>query len=152
MTLEPAGGRDVQALAAAHALSFDAPWSAADIADLLASPGIFALAARAEDGVHGFILARAIAGEAEILTLAVDPAVRRQGVARALVHAAATAARAAGAETLFLEVAVDNLPAIALYEGAGFEAAGRRRGYYARPGRPAADALVLRRTLNSTAG
>lgn len=152
MILEPAGADQAGALAAAHALSFDAPWSAADIAALLASPGAFALAVRSDGEVHGFILARAIAGEAEILTLAVDPAVRRKGLASALLEAATAAARAAGAETLFLEVAADNAAALALYERAGFEAAGRRRGYYARKGGPPVDALVLRRTLNRPAG
>jgi ribosomal-protein-alanine N-acetyltransferase len=146
--LTPASAADAEALAAAHATSFAAPWSAADFADLLASPGVFALAARTPDGVRGFILARAVAGEAEILTLAVDPARRRQGAARALLAAAEGAALAAGAETLFLEVAVDNPAAIALYRGAGFEPAGRRRDYYARATAAAVDALVLRKTLN----
>jgi ribosomal-protein-alanine N-acetyltransferase len=49
---------------------------------------------------------------------------------------------------LFLEVADDNPAALALYEGSGFEQAGRRRAYYARPDARRADALVLRRPLN----
>ncbi|MDP3371055.1 MAG: ribosomal-protein-alanine acetyltransferase, partial [Brevundimonas sp.] len=54
-----------------------------------------------------------------------------------------------GATRLFLEVAEDNMAALALYAGAGFVEAGRRPGYYARPhGRPR-DALVL--ALNLTA-
>ena len=53
---------------------------------------------------------------------------------------------------MFLEVAVDNPAAIALYQAAGFVPAGRRRGYYRRQGADAMDALVLRRTLNSRAG
>jgi ribosomal-protein-alanine N-acetyltransferase len=140
---------DADALAKAHARGFDHPWSAADIAALLESPGVFAVAARTADEVHGFILARAIAGEAEILTLAVDPAHRRRGVARALLEAATAAARTSGAETLFLEVAADNTAAVALYGAAGFAPAGRRRAYYTRPGQCAVDALVLRRALGS---
>jgi ribosomal-protein-alanine N-acetyltransferase len=50
---------------------------------------------------------------------------------------------AGGAERMFLEVAEDNAAARALYARAGFAEAGRRRGYYARPDGPAADALVL---------
>jgi len=46
-------------------------------------------------------------------------------------------------------VAEDNAAAVALYEGEGFERAGVRRRYYARPGGPPQDALVLRRALNS---
>jgi ribosomal-protein-alanine N-acetyltransferase len=147
MILGAASSADAGALSLAHARSFESPWSAADIASLLESPGVFAMAARNGDALCGFILARAIAGEAEILTLAVDPERRRLGVARALLQAAIGAAQAAGAESLFLEVAADNAPAMALYAGAGFEPAGRRRGYYARPGVQPVDAIVLRRTI-----
>ena len=150
MILEPAGPETAAELAACHALNFDPPWSAGDIEALLTAPGGYALAARDDGGVRAFLLARAIAGEAEILTLAVDPPQRRQGVARALIEAAAGAASAAGAEAMFLEVAADNLAAIGLYDGAGFERVGLRRGYYARPG-GAVDALVLRRALNRPA-
>ena len=150
MKIEPVA--DAVALAAVHATSFEAPWTSADIATLLASPGAFALAASEADDPHGFILARAIAGEAEILTLAVDSAFRRQGLARALVEAAVGVAVSLAAETLFLEVAADNPAAIALYLGAGFIEVGRRRGYYARPDSAQIDALVMRRDLNRSAG
>ena len=148
MILAPAGADAADVMAEVHANSFDHPWSAADLAVLLGSPGVFALATRSHDGVHGFVLARAIAGEAEILTLAVDPAQRRQGIARALLEAAVAAAVVAGADVMFLEAAADNAAAIALYESAGFTQAGRRRGYYARPNGAAIDALVLRRTIS----
>lgn len=133
---------DAPALARLHAEAFDEPWSAAALAGLMGDPGGFALW---NEG--GFILIRAVAGEAEILTLAVAPAARRAGLGRALVEAAASEAGAAGAETLFLEVAVDNAAALALYRAAAFEEAGRRKGYYARLGAAPMDALVLRRTL-----
>jgi ribosomal-protein-alanine N-acetyltransferase len=90
---------------------------------------------------------RAIAGEAEVLTLAVEPAHRRRGAARALLRGALAQATAAGAEQAFLEVAADNAAALALYREEGFEEAGRRAGYYQRPGARAVDALVLRRSL-----
>jgi ribosomal-protein-alanine N-acetyltransferase len=147
MILGAASSADAEALSTAHARSFESPWSAADIVSLLESPGVFAVAARDGEDVCGFILARAVAGEAEILTLAVDPDRRRQGVASALLQAAVGAAQVGGAEVLFLEVAADNAPAIALYAGAGFEPAGRRRGYYVRPGVQPVDAIVLRRTI-----
>ncbi|WP_048858098.1 GNAT family N-acetyltransferase, partial [Acidiphilium multivorum] len=67
---------------------------------------------------------------AEILTIGVAPPARRCGLARALLTVALAAARARGAETVFLEVEADNAAAIALYRAAGFIAAGRRRDYY----------------------
>jgi len=140
--------RDAGALASLHALTFDDPWSAAAFETLLASPGVFALTARTDNGAAGLILARAVVDEAEILTLATAPSHRRRGVGRALVEASAGAAAAAGARAVFLEVAADNAAALALYAGAGFVAVGRRRGYYAR-GASRIDAVVLRRDLNT---
>ena len=146
MKLRGAWSHEARALAAVHAAAFDHAWSAAEIAALIDGPGGFALLVE-DEAPAGFILCRAIAGEAEILTLAVDPALRRRGLARALVEAAAGAGEMAGAETMFLEVAHDNLPAIGLYEAAGFTRVGLRRGYYDRGPAPAADAIVMRRDL-----
>lgn len=136
------------ALATIHAEAFagphDAPWSAAAIAGLLQQPGVFAV--RGEDG---FILMRAVAGEAEILTLAVRPAARRAGVGVRLVRTGLEGAAELGATRVFLEVAEDNAAARALYAKAGFTEAGRRPGYYAGAGGGRRDALLL--ALNLTA-
>ena len=149
MKLEGATIVDVAAMAAAHVASFDEPWGADEIAALLEGPGGFAQLVRDPQtgAVAAFILARAVADEAEVLTLAVDPAHRRAGVGRTLVEAAAVIAAAAGARALFLEVASDNDAALALYRSAGFARVGQRPGYYRR-GAGAVDALVLRRDLN----
>ena len=133
---------DSRAFARLHAASFADAWTAQAIADLLDMQGAFAFASDA-----GFILARAAAGEAEILTLAVAPDARRQGLATALVRAAASHAHLLGAESFFLEVAVGNDAARALYARLGFAQAGQRKGYYAATGRKPEDALVLRSNL-----
>ena len=148
MTLRAATRADAEALAKAHASAFDASWSAADILRFAEDPGGFALAVDGADGVAGFIVCRVLAGEEEILTLAVRPLDRRKGIARELL-AAAVALASQTATAVFLEVADDNQAAVALYDQAGFSPVGRRAGYYARPGAPAVDAIVMRRTLNS---
>lgn len=128
-------------LAALHAACFAAhprPWSAAEFADLLASPLNFLLSRP-----QGFLLGRTVADEAELLTLAVAPAARRQGIGAALLADFAATSRVRGATVAFLEVASDNAPAIALYTGAGWSRAGQRRNYYA----PGIDALLLRHGL-----
>lgn len=131
----------VAPLAAIHAAAFPAceAWGEDAIALQLAMPGVFGL-------LHprgGMILARVTADEAEVLTLAVTPDVRRQGVAGALLAGAMAAAREQAARTMVLEVAVGNTAARALYERAGFVEAGRRPRYYADGG----DALILRAHL-----
>ena len=147
MKLRPASADEAALLAAMHESAFEAPWGEAEIAALLTGPGGFAVIAR-EDEPAGFILCRAVGGEAEILTLAVKPQARGRGLGRALVEAAFGLARQAGADAMFLEVAEDNEAAIALYQTAGFRLAGRRPGYYRRDD-GATDALVMRRWLNT---
>jgi ribosomal-protein-alanine N-acetyltransferase len=150
MRLAPATAADAPELSAVHTEGFDDGWSAHDIASVLASPGAFGLLVREVGGIAGFALARVAADEAELLTLAVAPAARRQGVGAALVEAVACAAAAAGARRFFLEVAADNVAALALYRAAGFATAGRRPAYYRR-GAGMVDALVFARDLNSAA-
>ncbi|MEO1310898.1 MAG: ribosomal protein S18-alanine N-acetyltransferase [Pseudomonadota bacterium] len=142
--IDGAGPEDAPALAALHKAAFGAEaWSEALIGDLLGQRAVIAFAARSEGAAAGLVLARAAAGEAEILTIGVDPARRRAGVARALMAAAAGGAAAAGAAEMFLEVSESNAAALALYRSIGFADAGRRAGYYA----DGSDALVLRRAL-----
>jgi len=132
-------------LAQIHALAFSPGWSAPELTRLASGPGAFALVS----DESGLILCRAGGGEAEIITLAVDPARRCQGLGRALVEAAANLARDHGAEAMFLEVAETNLAALALYARTGFETVGRRPGYYSQTGGPPVDAIVMRWHLNS---
>ena len=91
----------------------------------------------------GFALGRVAGGEVELLTLAVAPEARRQGVARDLCRRFDQAAKAAGADAAFLEVAADNGAARALYLGCGWVEAGWRPRYYG----PALDAVVMRLDL-----
>lgn len=133
---------DLAPLAAIHAACFADAWTVRALAELFATPGT-----SIHSSDEGFILARAAAAEAEILTIAVSPRAQRHGLGRALVIEAASHAQQSGARAMFLEVAVSNIAARALYTGLGFTEAGRRKGYYARPGKPAEDALILRSNL-----
>ena len=132
------------ALAALHARCFTVPrpFSEAEFADLLSAGPVFLCADPA-----GFALGRAVAGEAELLTIAVDPDRRRQGHGARLLSRFAAEARARGADTAFLEVAADNRAARALYLAAGYAEVGRRPGYYRSPGRPPVDAVIMRAAL-----
>ncbi|HYC67181.1 GNAT family N-acetyltransferase [Brevundimonas sp.] len=129
-------------MAAIHAEAFagphDTPWSEAAFAGLLEQAGVFA-----REAPDGFILMRAVADEAEILTLAVRPSARRRGLGARLVGEGVLAAAARGAVRVLLEVAEDNAPARALYARAGFGEAGRRPDYYAGADGARRDALLL---------
>jgi ribosomal-protein-alanine N-acetyltransferase len=130
---------DLSAMVRLHALSFEDAWDEAALRGLLSSPGTIGLTAEQD---AGFILVRVVADEAEILTICVAPERRCSGLGAALLKAAGSKAAAAGARTMFLEVAADNAPARALYAGHGFEPVGTRKAYYR--GR---DALVLKAPL-----
>ncbi len=78
----------------------------------------------------GFLVSRATApGEREILNLAVDPALRRRGIARRLLEEEL----GRGEGSWFLEVRESNAAAIHLYQALGFRPAGRRENYYNNP-------------------
>ena len=94
-------------------------------------------------GSAGFVLARSVFDEAEILTLAVLPERRREGWGRALLRQALAEAGRRGATAMFLEVAEANRPALDLYASLSFVQVGQRTGYYAGRG----DARVMRCAL-----
>jgi [ribosomal protein S18]-alanine N-acetyltransferase len=128
------------ALAALHARCFitPRPWSQADFESMLGLDGVFVLLAPG-----GLLLGRTVLDEAELLTLAVDPAQRRHGLGRGLVTRFAAAASQRGAARGYLEVAADNAAAIALYRSAGWQDSGRRKGYYRAPDGRGVDALLM---------
>ena len=134
------------ALAAIHAAAFTTPrpWAAAEFAGFLGDPLCFLVS---ETG--GFALGRVVAGEAELLTIAVLPELRRQGLGRRLLKTFLAEARARGGDAAFLEVAATNGAAIALYQSLGFAEVGRRPGYYAGAGQ-AVDALCFSVKLPTT--
>ena len=120
-------------LARIHAAAF-APlhrWDAQAMQALIDMPGVFTVLAPEEGGeAAGFIMARTIGDEAEILTFAVDPACQRRGMGRDLLVRCVRQAASAGVASVFLEVAQDNTGALGLYHAAGFAPVGLRRNYY----------------------
>ena len=129
------------ALAAIHADCFPPreAWGEDAISLQLSLPGAFGLI----DSRGGMLLGRVAADQAEVLTLAVAPAARRQGIATDLLRAAKEHAGTCGARVMFLEVATGNVAALALYQRERLIEVGRRRRYYA----DGSDALVLRADL-----
>ncbi len=135
-----------------HATGFPRPWSDGEIHALIHQQPVFGYIARsagARRGGHagGFVLARLVADEAEILTIAVRQKNRRSGIGWRLMIAVLGRLRAEGARTLFLEVDESNSAAIALYRKLGFEHVAERAAYYDRQGGSKSAALVMRLDL-----
>jgi tRNA threonylcarbamoyl adenosine modification protein YeaZ len=143
ITVQRVGPLAASLLADLHGQAFSAGWPAADVAQMLEVPGTLALLASRGTVPLGFILLRAIAGEAEILTLAVAPDHRRKGVARLLVESGLTHLKTLRTTLLHLEVSSANQAAIALYQGHGFSQSGLRSGYYGS----GEDAILMRRDV-----
>ena len=132
-----------EAMAALHGRAFAGQgrgWSADEFAALLDSPHVFALG----DG-RALCLGRVVADEAEVLTIAVAPDARRQGLGQALLARFEQTAAQSGAARAFLEVAADNVAARALYARAGYGEIARRTGYYLLPHGRRVDALILQK-------
>ncbi|MBV9931724.1 MAG: ribosomal protein S18-alanine N-acetyltransferase [Alphaproteobacteria bacterium] len=119
-------------------------WTGPQCAGLLPMPGVWLSLARLGPSVAGFALARIVAGEAELLLLAVAGGAQRRGVGTSLLKHFIDLAKGRGASRLHLEVR-DGNPALSLYRSAGFEEVGRRRNYYHGEGGRLYDALTLAR-------
>jgi ribosomal-protein-alanine N-acetyltransferase len=133
---------DVPELARIEPRCFSDPWSAAGFHETLSAPYILGLIAESKARViAGYLVARIIDGEGEILNLAVSPEHRRRGIGALLLESALDALAKRGVEAVFLEVRISNQAAINLYQAKGFRPIGQRHGYYRRP---VEDAMVLR--------
>ncbi len=130
-----------------HSGNFAEGWSTQSIVEMLEIPGTLALLAQFDDTPVGFLIARAIAGEAEILTLATSSAFRRRGIANHLLDSSVRYLNAMQVSVLHLEVAADNTPAFGLYGKKGFVIGGRRNAYYRRPNGMTSDAILMRKSL-----
>jgi ribosomal-protein-alanine N-acetyltransferase len=121
-----------------------AAWRARDYEQLATDPRGMILVAEFEDRmlreIAGFSAFYRVDREAELWNVAVAPAHRRRGIARALLREACRRLSESGVDRLFLEVRESNLPATELYRSFGFDSLARRKDYYQNPKE---DALVL---------
>ena len=149
--IRPATVRDLVAIASIEAISFSDPWTYDSLATALGLAHVRFLVAEEARGADrrlvGYVVALVVGDEGEIADLAVHPADRRSGIGARLLASVEEEASRSGVRSLYLEVRESNAAALQLYRGRGFEAIGRRRGYYRHP---VEDALVLRRTLDPT--
>ncbi len=147
-TIARLGAEHSEAASALHAECFTYAWPADDLEALLTARTTYADGAFGRGGdLHGLILSRVAADEAEILTIGVGPRKRGLGIAGRLIGANVKQLQLAGARTWFLEVEAQNAAALALYARFGFARVGERKSYYRKPDGEAATAYILRRSL-----
>ena len=100
------------------------PWSADDFRDLKNSGCEIIMSE------NGFIVYRIAVDEAEIITIGVNPEMRRTGIASAMIGIIEKTIKNQGVKKIFLEVASNNIAAQKLYKNCGFSVIGLRPKYY----------------------
>ena len=128
----------IDAVAAIEQACFSEPWSAAALTEELDNPPAVFLVAVEGDTVLGYVGMHHVLDDGFVTNVAVAPAARRRGVARALLAALAAYGRAHGLYRITLEVRVSNAPARTLYEAEGYTLDGVRPGFYRAPTEDAA--------------
>ncbi|MCF6322033.1 MAG: GNAT family N-acetyltransferase [Rhizobiaceae bacterium] len=132
--ISEARNEDYPKLADIHARGFDHGWSEDDIATTLAGKGVNCLTANipgeGATGPKGFMIMRTLAGQSEVLTIAIDPGFRKRGMARALMEQAIRQLHKERIGQFFLEVSEYNLAALKLYQSLKFKQVSQRKSYY----------------------
>jgi len=139
-----ASHRDLPHVGAIEARSFGDPWTPALFVSHLHGDVNHFIVAEVGEHIVGYAIAHAVAGEAELLNIAVDPANRGQSIGSALLDAIGAQCQGSGATEMCLDVRDSNTSARQLYESRGFVVVGRRPRYYRFPSE---DAILMRVTL-----
>ncbi|HEY1519760.1 MAG TPA: ribosomal protein S18-alanine N-acetyltransferase [Solirubrobacteraceae bacterium] len=144
VSIRSLGYSDLPQVIAIERRAFPTPWSLAMFVLELSKPSGICVAAIEERRMVGYLICSRYADVWHLMNIAVDPPVRRRGIATALLEE--MIARAGGDASYTLEVRPSNVHAIALYERFGFRSAGTRRRYYQDTGE---DALIMWRTTET---
>ena len=128
-------------------------WTRKQVEDSLDLPTTYFLLANHDgdeptcgDSVAGFVLARRVLDEEELLLIGVKPEARQKGIGNKLMRRFLCTAYRNGARKVFLEMR-DRNEAENLYRGCGFEPIGRRKAYYRTATGEMLDAITFGREL-----
>jgi [ribosomal protein S18]-alanine N-acetyltransferase len=122
------------------------PWSASQYREEFSTPTrYFVVAIDEQQSIVGYagVFAPGEA-EADILTVGVVPEQRGKGIAKALMAQITDWAKSQGTTAMMLEVKVDNVEAIGLYQSLGYSQLNVRKNYFG----PGLDAQVMRLELS----
>jgi ribosomal-protein-alanine N-acetyltransferase len=148
LQIRQVGPESAEALVAIHAEGFANYWNISDFNDFFSIPCTLAWLAETPEGEPvAMMVLRIVEEQADVITIAVTPQWRNQGLAHALMIKSIERAKQLGAKALFLDVEDGNIPALRLYEGLGFSHINRRKLYYRQKDGSYTDALVMTRKL-----
>jgi [ribosomal protein S18]-alanine N-acetyltransferase len=146
LNLRPLEQRDVDSVLAIQSVCPEiAQWTAWDYSRVAQGEMAGWVAEEKENAeIAGFLIARRVVGDMEILNLAVRPESRRLGTGASLLRASLDWGRSLHTEKAMLEVRASNLAALKFYERFEFLVSGKRPRYYLAP---IEDALLLTASL-----
>lgn len=141
----PLSLKDIPEVVGIERRAYAQPWTQGIFIDCI-NMGYRCEALECDGVIQSYGIMSSGGGEAHLLNLCVRPESQHQGYGRRMLEHIIDRARGARADLLLLEVRPSNRPAISLYESAGFNEVGIRKGYYpAFVGRE--DAIVMARVL-----
>lgn len=131
LTIRDARPADLDAVAELERASFPVPWKKEYFASEVGAPHRFNRVVRTPSGLlAGYVFCAFAGGEVHVNKIAVDPSLRRRGIARLLMQEVLDFSARIAAEEIYLEVRPSNVPARNFYELLGFREVGRRKEYY----------------------
>jgi [ribosomal protein S18]-alanine N-acetyltransferase len=146
ITISQGDARDIASIMPVMLAAFDPDygeaWTASQCLSVMSLPGAQLHIAMMDVSVVGFALTRGVVDEEELLLIAVQPTLKRNGIATSLVGQVVAAAKALERTSLFIEVRMNN-PAIDFYRRLGFRPIGLRTAYYSGPGGKRFDATTM---------
>lgn len=130
-------------IAAIHAQSFNPAWSKTSLVTMLENQQYSGSLILQNDQVIGFIICSTVLDEAEIISIAIEPAQRDHKYATHLLIHEIKRLKKLAIYKIFLEVNVANIAAIKLYQANGFTQNAIRKNYYKLADGTRADALIF---------
>lgn len=132
--IRPAEESDLNEITRIEKENFSEPWAADSFRSCLKSETARFFTLTGNEGrIYGYFLIYFSIDEAELMTIAVDKAVRGQGLGHMLIEAMKKEAEALGINSIVLEVRESNESAKALYRSEGFRIVGVRKRFYRFP-------------------
>ena len=125
--------QDIAYVAELEEKVFSDPWTVQGIYETFSQKHAFVVVAEYAKQIVGYCIVYCIMDEAEIVRIAVDESVRRQGVGGRLLDYVCGCCAKQNVGRLLLDVRANNVGARAFYERYGFVEDGVRKNFYEQP-------------------